>query len=153
MLQMIWNVDCEIVIEWCIFFLFLEQYVTNLGLDLYYYCYFLIYNSHGWRFPCCLRVGLMHVFVCWTSQRALNEMENLYFDFSLRCFVSFIQVSLNGNMWGWFHGYRLWMIAWWNYTLSLQEADHRLSCFVSFVAVSHMLKTIMKQACQWECLF
>lgn len=41
---------------------------------------FLIHNS-GWRFSCCLRVGLLHVFVCWTSQRAMNEFENLYFHF------------------------------------------------------------------------
>lgn len=30
---------------------------------------------------------------------------------------------------------------------TLQEADHRLGCFVSLVAVSHILKMIMKPAC------
>lgn len=64
MLQMIWNIAWNQVwmMHLFLFFKSLEQYVTVLGLDVYYcYDFLLIYNSHGWI--CCLRAVLLHVLI------------------------------------------------------------------------------------------
>ncbi len=121
-------------------FLSFEQYVTVLGLDVYYY-FCLIHNS-GWRYSCCLRVGLLRVF-----QRAMNEWEFVFW-FSLCCFVYLFHLFYY-NVMGICEGdFMVIAYEWWLDEIihCLQEADHRLGCFVSLVAVSHMLKMIMKPA-------
>lgn len=113
--------------------------MTVFGLDVYYY-YFYFFKYiviMAGDFSCCLRVVLLRVFTCagqvkelWTSLWSFMLLYLLpFFLVSRICRGDFMVIAYEWWLGGIIH--------------CLEEADHRLDCFVSLVAVSHMLKMIM----------
>lgn len=115
----------------------LEQYVIYRRLDM---CFFVMYISHGWRLFIWAVWGL-NCTACFYNHAGKSElwMNFLYFNelyFILCCFVFWPLF--------WHH----WMFWFWMVDLQweemtqiiihcLQEADHRLVCFVSCY-ISHV---------------
>lgn len=129
MLQTIWKVAWNHV--WIVrFYPWSNMWPSLVWMCIIIFCKCIIVLA-GEIF--CLRWGSF----CCMFSRVLDKSKSYEWVCEDPCCFICSPYSSIKNMLGWFHGYRLWLMAWWNYTLSTRSRSLAGLLCISCCCISH----------------